>query len=36
MKLDMGREELEYYLSLRYPVTTHEDPEGGFVAEIEE
>jgi len=32
----MERKELEYYLSLRYPVTVHPDPEGGFVGEIEE
>lgn len=28
--------DLSYYLGLRYPVTVHTDPEGGFVAEIEE
>jgi antitoxin HicB len=27
---------LEYYLSLKYPVTIHPDPDGGFVAEIKE
>lgn len=32
----IDRKELEYYLNLRYPVIVHEDPEGGFVAEIEE
>jgi len=36
MRKDREREELEYYLSLRYPVTIHPDPEGGFVGEIEE
>ena len=36
MRKDMERRELEYYLSLRYPVTVHPDPEGGFVGEIEE
>lgn len=36
MRKDMERKELEYYLSLRYPVTVHPDPEGGFVGEIEE
>jgi predicted RNase H-like HicB family nuclease len=36
MRKDMERKELEYYLSLRYPVTIHPDPEGGFVGEIEE
>jgi antitoxin HicB len=30
------RKPLEYYLALKYPVTLHEAPEGGFVAEIEE
>jgi antitoxin HicB len=25
---------LEYYLSLKYPITIHQDPEGGFFAEI--
>jgi len=36
MRQDTERRELEYYLSLRYPVTVHPDPESGFVAEIEE
>jgi len=36
MRHDTERRELEYYLNLRYPVTVHQDPEGGFVAEIEE
>jgi antitoxin HicB len=27
---------LEYYLKLKYPVTIHLAPEGGFVAEIED
>lgn len=36
MRRDMEHKELEYYLSLRYPVTVHPDPEGGFVGEIEE
>jgi len=36
MRHDTERRELEYYLNLRYPVTVHPDPEGGFVAEIEE
>ncbi len=36
MRKDMERKEVEYYLSLRYPVTVHPDPEGGFVGEIEE
>ncbi len=25
---------LEYYLDLRYSITLHPDPEGGYVAEI--
>jgi antitoxin HicB len=29
-------ESLEYYMNLKYPVTIHVAPEGGFVAEIEE
>jgi len=36
MKHDTKGRELTYYLSLHYPVTVHSDPEGGFVAEIEE
>jgi predicted RNase H-like HicB family nuclease len=36
MRKDTERKELEYYLNLRYPVTVHPDPEGGFVGEIEE
>jgi len=36
MRHDTERKELEYYISLRYPVTVHPDPESGFVAEIEE
>lgn len=35
MRQDTERKELEYYLSLCYPVTVHPDPESGFVAEIE-
>ncbi len=27
---------LEYYLNLKYPITIHIAPEGGFVAEIED
>ena len=30
------RKPLEYYLNLKYPVTIHAAPEGGFVAEIED
>jgi len=36
MRHDTERKELEYYINLRYPVTVHPDPGGGFVAEIEE
>jgi len=36
MRQDTERKELEYYLSLSYPVTVHPVPESGFVAEIEE
>lgn len=36
MKNSVVRKDLSYYLSLRYPVTIHPDPDGGFVAEIEE
>lgn len=31
-----NRKEMDYYLDLHYPVTVHEDSEGGFVIEIEE
>jgi len=27
---------MTFYLSLQYPITIHSDPEGGYVAEIEE
>lgn len=30
------RKDLDFYLNLHYPVTVHPDPDGGFVAEIEE
>lgn len=36
MRKDTERKDLEYYLSLRYPVTVHPDLESGFVGEIEE
>lgn len=36
MRNDMERKEMKFYLDLRYPVTIHSDPEGGYVAEIEE
>jgi antitoxin HicB len=35
MRKDMERRDLAFYLGLRYPVTIHADPEGGYVAEIE-
>ncbi len=36
MSSEQVKEELDFYLSLNYPVTVHVDPEGGFVAEIED
>jgi len=36
MRNDMERKDLKFYLNLRYPITIHPDPEGGYVAEIEE
>jgi len=30
------RNDLGFYLNLHYPVTIYEDPEGGFVAEVED
>jgi antitoxin HicB len=30
------RQPLEYFLGLKYPITIHAAPEGGFVAEIED
>ena len=36
MRNDTERKEMAFYLSLRYPVTIHSDPESGYVAEIEE
>ncbi len=36
MRNESERKNLEFYLSLRYPVTIHPDPDGGYVAEIEE
>jgi antitoxin HicB len=32
----IDRKPLEYYLNLKYPITLHKAPEGGFVAEIED
>ena len=36
MKSNTMRKDLDFYLNLHYPVTIHADPDGGFVAEIEE
>ena len=36
MRSTIERRELTFYLNLRYPVTIHTDPDGGYVAEIEE
>jgi len=36
MKNDTERKDLEFYLNLSYPITVHPDPDGGYVAEIEE
>lgn len=36
MRNSTMRKDLDFYLNLRYPVIIHADPDGGFVAEIEE
>jgi predicted RNase H-like HicB family nuclease len=36
MEAVVERKPLEYYLSLKYPVTFYPDPEGGYVVEIED
>ncbi|MCK4402327.1 MAG: type II toxin-antitoxin system HicB family antitoxin [Dehalococcoidia bacterium] len=36
MRSNTTRKDLDFYLNLHYPVTIHPDPDGGFVAEIEE
>ena len=36
MKNDTERKDLKFYLNLRYPITIHPDPDGGYVAETEE
>ncbi|MGA8848878.1 MAG: type II toxin-antitoxin system HicB family antitoxin [Dehalococcoidia bacterium] len=36
MRNDTERKDLKFYLNLRYPITIHSDPDGGYVAEIEE
>ena len=34
VRQSVARRPVEYYLGLRYPVLVHEEPEGGYVAEI--
>jgi len=36
MRSNTIRKDLDFCLNLHYPVTIHADPDGGFVAEIEE
>jgi antitoxin HicB len=36
MRNDTERKDLKFYLNLHYPITIHPDPDGGYVAEIEE
>ncbi len=36
MVADSKRRPLEYYLSLKYPVTLYPSPEGGYAVEIED
>ncbi len=36
MKKEHAKKELDFYLGVNYPVTVHTDPDGGFVAEIED
>jgi len=36
MSNEQAERKLDFYLGLDYPVTVHADPEGGFVAEIED
>jgi predicted RNase H-like HicB family nuclease len=36
MRNDVERKDLKFYLNLSYPITIHPDPDGGYVAEIEE
>lgn len=36
MSNEQAKRKLDFYLGLNYPVTVHVDPEGGFVAEIED
>lgn len=36
MSNEKARKSLDFYSGLNYPVTVHTDPDGGFVAEIED
>ena len=36
MRSDKKHKDITFFLSLQYPITIHKDPEGGYVAEIEE
>jgi len=36
MRNDTEHKDLKFYLNLSYPITIHTDPDGGYVAEIEE
>ena len=36
MRNDTERKDLKFYLNLSYPITIYPDPDGGYVAEIEE
>ena len=36
MKKTSGHKDLKYYMGLCYPIIVHQEPDGGFVAEIEE
>ena len=36
MRNNKKHRDMTFYLSLQYPITIHSDPEGGYVAEIEE
>ena len=36
LKSNARFKELDFYLNLQYPVTIHPDPDGGFIAEIQE
>jgi antitoxin HicB len=36
MEKTVQRNSLEYYLGLKYPVTLHPSPEGGYAVEIED